>query len=71
VDELYSEVLYQIVHVVGCDFADDAGKRDELFTYLQEAFKLDGDKHAELLARAQAKEVCCGQGWIFSLSLLC
>ncbi|KAK7866889.1 hypothetical protein R5R35_006049 [Gryllus longicercus] len=55
IEELYLEVLYEILHIVGCD-ASAAEERAALFTYLQEAFKLDDDRHNELLERAKAKE---------------
>jgi hypothetical protein len=56
IEELYSEVLYEILHIVGCD-ASAEEERTPLFCYLQEAFKLDYEKHNELLEMAQAKEV--------------
>jgi hypothetical protein len=56
IEELYSEVLYEILHVVGCD-ASAEEQRAPLFSYLQEAFKLDNDTHYHLLEMARAKEV--------------
>ncbi|XP_063220892.1 protein unc-13 homolog 4B isoform X3 [Bacillus rossius redtenbacheri] len=55
IDELYAELLYEIVNVVGCE-ASTGEERAALLRYLQEAFKVDDDKHRELLERAQAKE---------------
>ncbi|XP_069677889.1 protein unc-13 homolog 4B isoform X4 [Periplaneta americana] len=55
IEELYSEILYEILHIVGCD-ASDEEHRNPLFSYLQEAFKLDDEKHNELLETARAKE---------------
>jgi hypothetical protein len=56
IEELYSEVLYEILHIVGCD-ASVEEERTPLFCYLQEAFKLDLEKHNHLLEIARAKEV--------------
>jgi len=56
IEELYSEILYEILHVVGCD-ASAEEERTPLFSYLQEAFKLDYEKHSHLLEMARAKEV--------------
>jgi len=55
IEELYSEILYEILHVVGCD-ASAEEERTPLFDYLQEAFKLDYEKHSLLLEMARAKE---------------
>lgn len=55
IEELYSEILFEILHIVGCD-ASDEEQRTPLFSYLQEAFKLDDEKHNELLETARAKE---------------
>jgi len=55
IEELYSEILYEILHVVGCD-ASAEEERTPLFSYLQEAFKLDYEKHSHLLEMARAKE---------------
>lgn len=56
IEELYSEILYEILHIVGCDAAAEE-ERAPLFCYLQEAFKLDYEKHNQLLEMARAKEV--------------
>ncbi|PNF14104.1 unc-13-like protein 4B [Cryptotermes secundus] len=55
IEELYSEVLYEILHIVGCD-ASAEEERTPLFCYLQETFKLDHEKHNHLLEMARAKE---------------
>ncbi|XP_044739455.1 protein unc-13 homolog 4B isoform X2 [Chrysoperla carnea] len=55
IDELYSEILYEILHNVGCDQAYETGQT-ALFNYLQEAFKMSYDKHNTLLEAAEKKE---------------
>ncbi|PSN50659.1 Protein unc-13 4B, partial [Blattella germanica] len=55
IEELYSEILYEILHIVGCD-ASAEEERAPLFCYLQETFKLDDEKHNQLLEMARAKE---------------
>lgn len=54
--ELYSEILYEIVNVVGRDAALKGG-REALVSYLQEAFNIDGDKHALLLEKIKERKV--------------
>ncbi|KAK9497100.1 hypothetical protein O3M35_004477 [Rhynocoris fuscipes] len=54
IDELYSEVLYEILHIVGSD-ADNENK-EELFQYLKDVFKVDDEKHTEFLKSAKDKE---------------
>ncbi|KAL1114982.1 hypothetical protein AAG570_007805, partial [Ranatra chinensis] len=54
IDELYLEVLYEILHIVGSDF--DSSQKEALFQYLKDAFKLDDEKHSELLQLAEQKE---------------
>ena len=56
IEELYSEILYEILHIIGCD-ASDEEERTPLFSYLREAFKLDYEKHNHLLEMAREKEV--------------
>ncbi|KAG8239010.1 hypothetical protein J437_LFUL005067, partial [Ladona fulva] len=53
-EELYSEVLYEIIHMIG---DGDEEEREELFSYLREAFKFEDLTHNELLENAKAKEV--------------
>ncbi|KAF9800458.1 hypothetical protein SFRURICE_013010 [Spodoptera frugiperda] len=56
VDELYLEVLYEILHNVGgCDVGCEVGQL-AMLSYIQEAFKIANDKHTELLTQAEAKE---------------
>ncbi|XP_014244942.1 protein unc-13 homolog 4B isoform X2 [Cimex lectularius] len=53
IDELYEEVLYEILHTVGCDSDYD---NETLFSYLKDAFKMDEEKHAEAMRVAKEKE---------------
>ncbi|VVC94085.1 unnamed protein product [Leptidea sinapis] len=56
VDELYLEVLYEILHNVGgCDVGCEVGQQ-VMLSYVQEAFKISNEKHTELLTQAEAKE---------------
>ncbi|KAJ8723334.1 hypothetical protein PYW08_003246 [Mythimna loreyi] len=56
VDELYLEVLYEILHNVGgCDVGCEVGQL-AMLSYIQEAFKIANDKHTQLLTQAEAKE---------------
>ncbi|KAE8741885.1 hypothetical protein FOCC_FOCC012589 [Frankliniella occidentalis] len=55
IEELYSEVLYLLLHNVGSDVTT-ASDRDALCRLLQDAFKIDEEKHAELLSTVEAKE---------------
>ena len=55
IDELYLEILYQILHNVGCDVNLEVGQT-ALFSYIQDAFKVSNEKHNELLETAQKKE---------------
>ncbi|CAK1555317.1 unnamed protein product [Leptosia nina] len=56
VDELYLEVLYEILHNVGgSDIGCEVGAQ-AMLSYVQEAFKISNDKHTELLTQAEAKE---------------
>ncbi|XP_046385161.1 protein unc-13 homolog 4B isoform X2 [Ischnura elegans] len=52
-EELYSEVLYEILHMIGDGTEEE---REELYSYLREAFKFDEEKHNSLLEAARAKE---------------
>ncbi|XP_052755343.1 protein unc-13 homolog 4B isoform X2 [Galleria mellonella] len=56
IDELYLEVLYEILHNVGgCDAGSEVGQA-AMLSYVQEAFKISNDKHTQLLTTAEAKE---------------
>lgn len=55
IDELYSEILYEILHNVGCDVSYEIGQT-ALFSYIQEAFKMSSEKHNQLLTGAEEKE---------------
>ncbi|KAB0801825.1 hypothetical protein PPYR_04011 [Photinus pyralis] len=55
IDELYLDVLYQILHNVGCDVTFELGQT-ALLSYVQDAFKMSNDKHNQLLMVAQEKE---------------
>lgn len=56
IDELYLEILYEILHNVGgCDVGCEVGQLSML-SYVQEAFKISNDKHNELMTKAEAKE---------------
>ncbi|KAI5748148.1 hypothetical protein M8J77_022372 [Diaphorina citri] len=53
IDELYSEILYEVLHIVG---TDTTAQQEALLQYLQEVFKLDDEKHNALLEQVKAKE---------------
>nr|XP_018917133.1 PREDICTED: protein unc-13 homolog 4B isoform X1 [Bemisia tabaci] len=55
IEELYVEVLYEIIHIVGADLSTDIQK-ESLFAFAQEVFKLDDETHHVLLETAQQKE---------------
>ncbi|CAK1585383.1 unnamed protein product [Parnassius mnemosyne] len=56
VDELYLEILYEILHNVGgCDMGCEVGQQ-VMLSYVQEAFKIANEKHTQLLTKAEAKE---------------
>lgn len=55
IDELYSEILYEILHNVGCDISYEIGQT-ALFSYVQDAFKIANDRHQEMLEEAERKE---------------
>ncbi|XP_034829314.1 protein unc-13 homolog 4B isoform X2 [Maniola hyperantus] len=56
VDELYLEILYEILHNVGgCDVGCEVGQQ-AMLCYVQEAFKISNEKHTQLLTEAEAKE---------------
>jgi len=45
VDELYIEVLYTILHMIGCDAEKD--EQAVLVGHLKEAFHIDNTKHEQ------------------------
>ena len=53
-EELYVEILYTILHMIGCDA--DKGEIAPLVDHLKEAFHMDDDKHAQLLDIATMRE---------------
>ncbi|CAH0552872.1 unnamed protein product [Brassicogethes aeneus] len=55
IEELYAEILYEILHNVGCDVSYEIGQTT-LFSYAQDAFKISNDKHNHLLDMAERKE---------------
>lgn len=54
IDELYEEVIYEILHSVGADASVD---KKTLFCYVKDLFKIDDDKHETAYKEAQSKEV--------------
>ncbi|PSN30836.1 hypothetical protein C0J52_20266 [Blattella germanica] len=52
--ELYSEILYEILHTVGNDVPSKED-RDILVHYLQEAFNMEEDKHISLLEETKSR----------------
>ncbi|KAL1506494.1 hypothetical protein ABEB36_005849 [Hypothenemus hampei] len=55
IDELYTEILYVILHNVGCDVNIDV-TQTALFSYAQDAFRIPNEKHRQLLEIAENKE---------------
>lgn len=55
-DELYSEILYEILHNVGTDYDRSETGADALYAYVQEAFKISDVRHDEMFSDAQRKE---------------
>ncbi|XP_014272983.1 protein unc-13 homolog 4B isoform X1 [Halyomorpha halys] len=53
IDELYEEVIYEILHSVGADASVD---KSSLFNYVKDLFKIDDDKHDSAYKEAQDKE---------------
>lgn len=54
IEELYEEILFEILHNVGSD--DTKTDVDALFTFMQEAFKFQSNVHEDLLEKARVKE---------------
>ncbi|RZF34138.1 hypothetical protein LSTR_LSTR003548 [Laodelphax striatellus] len=55
IEELYSEILFETLHIIGSD-ASIIEEQDTLFAYLQEAFKVDQERHTVMLEAAKEKE---------------
>lgn len=54
VEELYVEVLYTVLHMIGCDI--DQVNETELINYVRDAFHMEEEKHQQLLEIATMKE---------------
>jgi len=54
VEELYVEVLYTVLHMIGCDI--DQVNEAELISYVKDAFHMEEEKHQQLLEIATMKE---------------
>ncbi|KAJ6638361.1 Protein unc-13 like 4B, partial [Pseudolycoriella hygida] len=55
IEELYEEVLYEILHNVGCEVENETCP-EALFQYLQDAFKIVNERHDEIMRSAESKE---------------
>ena len=53
-EELYVEILYTILHMIGCDAEKD--ETNSLVDHLKEAFHMDDEKHQQLLEIATMRE---------------
>ena len=80
VEELYVEVLYTVLHMIGCDIDQVCRtwnsrvcrkwfqvNETELINYVQEAFHMESEKHQQLLEIATMKEVLLNCETPFSL----
>ncbi|CAH1712257.1 unnamed protein product [Chironomus riparius] len=54
IEELYEEILYEILHNVGSD--ESKIDPEKMYNYMQEAFKIPEESHVELLEKAKFKE---------------
>lgn len=54
IEELYEEILYEILHNVGSD--ESKVDPDKVFEFMQDSFKLSKETHCELLDKARTKE---------------
>jgi len=54
IEELYEEILYEILHNVGSD--ESQLDHVSLFAFIQEAFKFSAETHEQLLEKASVKE---------------
>ncbi len=55
VEELYVEIVYTVLHMIGCDAERE--EQTDLVNHLREAFHMDPDKHKKLLDIAIMREV--------------
>lgn len=55
IEELYSEILFKIIHNVGCD-VESQEEQSQIIKYLQQAFHLEDEKHNVILEAVRAKE---------------
>ncbi|XP_045469629.1 protein unc-13 homolog 4B isoform X2 [Harmonia axyridis] len=55
IDELYSEILYEIIHNIGCDLSCDIGQT-ALLSYVQDAFHVSNEYHQNMFNAAEQKE---------------
>ena len=53
-EELYVEILYTILHMIGCDA--EKTETAALVNHLQEAFHMEDEKHLQLLDIATMRE---------------
>lgn len=54
IEELYEEILYEILHNVGSD--ESKVDPEALFPFMQEAFKFQLEVHEEMLEKARDKD---------------
>ena len=54
-DDLYVEILYTILHMIGCEVNQD--EQVELILHLKNAFHIEEDRHRQLLETATMREV--------------
>lgn len=54
IEELYVEILYTILHMIGCDA--DREETSRLVDHLREAFHMEQEKHEQLLDIATMRE---------------
>ncbi|XP_055377531.1 protein unc-13 homolog 4B isoform X2 [Condylostylus longicornis] len=55
IEELYEEVLHEILHNIGCETSDDVCQT-ALLEYVQDAFKIPNDVHERILTSAETKQ---------------
>lgn len=56
-ESLYVEALYTIKHKVGRTIDGHSDFSNDLYLYVQDAFKIPAENHARLLARASEEKV--------------